>query len=202
VTKRAFSILSWCAVLTLLVAIVASGLQPSGAAPIPKDAWNVEFVGSYDAPGSAYDVAVAGNFAYVAAVSAGLRIIDVSDPAAPFEAGFYDIPAYAEGVAVAGGYTYVADTDGGLFILRLTGEDAPMFVQFIHLAPIQPQLGLELVVGLARIVDENLQAVAGATVDLEWTLPVPYTVPQSKPANANGLAVSFMWGFWPGTYEL
>jgi len=43
---------------------------------------------------------------------------DVSDPEAPFEAGFYDTPGYAHGVAAAGGYAYVADGDGGLLILR------------------------------------------------------------------------------------
>ena len=49
-----------------------------------------------------------------------LRIIDVSDPAHPTEAGFYDTPGYAEGVAVSGNYVYVANEDGGLVILRFS----------------------------------------------------------------------------------
>ena len=40
---------------------------------------------------------------------AGLRIINVANPAAPDEVGFYDTPGYAYGVAVAGSYAYVAD---------------------------------------------------------------------------------------------
>ena len=150
---------------------------------------------------AAIGVAVAGGYAYVADYDAGLRIIDVWDPSDPFEAGFYNTPGDALGVAVAGGYAYVADNYGGLIILRFT-EPTPMFVQFIYLTPIEPLPGLELVLGLVRIVDENLDAVPGATVDLEWTLPGGYPVPQSKPTNSNGMAVTPMWGFWPGTYQL
>jgi len=40
-------------------------------------------VGGYDTSGSAYGVAVLGNYAYVADGSAGLQVIDVSNPANP-----------------------------------------------------------------------------------------------------------------------
>ncbi len=75
-------------------------------------------VGSYDTPGDAWGVAVAGAYAYVADGLMGLRIIDVSNPAALREVGFYDTPWSARGVAVAGDTAYVADGDGGLVILR------------------------------------------------------------------------------------
>ncbi len=52
---------------------------------------------------------MAGTYAYVADDTAGLRVVDVSNPAAPFEVGFYDTPGSAQGVAVAGAYAYVAD---------------------------------------------------------------------------------------------
>ena len=74
-------------------------------------------VGSYDTPGLAQGVAVAGSYAYVADGDAGLRVIYVSTPAAPFEVGSYDTPGYAWGVAVAGAYAYVADWDAGLEVL-------------------------------------------------------------------------------------
>ncbi|MFN3929222.1 MAG: carboxypeptidase regulatory-like domain-containing protein, partial [Thermoflexus sp.] len=72
-------------------------------------------------PGVVADVAVAGSYAYVADREGGLRIVDVSDPAAPREVGFYDTPGYAGDVAVVGSYAYVADGEGGLVILRFTG---------------------------------------------------------------------------------
>jgi DNA-binding beta-propeller fold protein YncE len=57
------------------------------------------------------DVAVAGDYAYVADLGAGLRVVDVSDPANPTEVRYYDTPGYANDVAVApaGDYVYVAD---------------------------------------------------------------------------------------------
>ena len=78
-------------------------------------------VGFCETRGLAYDVAVAGRYAYVAD-GIGLRVIDVSDPASPVEAGYYDTPGEANGVAVAGGYAYIADGGGGLFIVRYKGR--------------------------------------------------------------------------------
>jgi hypothetical protein len=71
----------------------------------------------YDTPGSAQGVALAGNYAYVAAGSGGLRIVDISDLAGPSETGYYDTPGSAQDVALAGDYAYVADASGGLVIL-------------------------------------------------------------------------------------
>ena len=67
------------------------------------------FWGSLDALGNAWDVVVAGGYAYVAASEEGLRVIDVSTPSAPGEVGFVDTPDLALGVAVSGGFAYVAD---------------------------------------------------------------------------------------------
>ena len=64
------------------------------------------------------DVAVSGTLAYVADGDGGLRVIDVSNSAAPHEVGYYDTPGWAEGVAVSGTLVYVADGGGGLAILR------------------------------------------------------------------------------------
>ena len=72
-----------------------------------------------------YDVAVSGNYAYVAGGDGGLRIIDISNPAAPTEAGFYDTPGDARGVAVAGNYAYVADGKGGLRMIDISNPAAP-----------------------------------------------------------------------------
>lgn len=53
-----------------------------------------------------------GDYAYVADGPAGLRIMDVSDPANPVEVGFYDTPEIgAASVVVVGDYAYT--TDGG-----------------------------------------------------------------------------------------
>jgi hypothetical protein len=51
----------------------------------------------------------AGGYAYVAAGDAGLRVVDVSTPAAPVEVSSSATPGKALAVAIAGEYAYVAD---------------------------------------------------------------------------------------------
>lgn len=85
-------------------------------------------IGFYGTPDAALDVAVVGSIAYIAETFSeddnplergGLRIVDVSDPAAPKEIISYDALEFANDVAVAGDYAYVADGADGLVILRL-----------------------------------------------------------------------------------
>lgn len=78
---------------------------------------NPQRVGSYDTSGSAYGVAMNGNWIYVADGNSGLQVIDVSDPANPPRVGRYDTKGTAMSVAVSGNYAYVADDDWGLMIL-------------------------------------------------------------------------------------
>ena len=76
-------------------------------------------------PGIVWDISISGSYAYVAAESGGLRIINISNPAAPTEAGFYDTPGYAYGVAISGSYAYVADSGSGLQIINITNPAIP-----------------------------------------------------------------------------
>jgi len=86
-----------------------------------QDSLNCRLVGHCNTPDYAYDVAVAGSYAYVADGVAGLRVIDVSDPANPQERGYCHTADYALGVAVAGNYAYVADEAAGLQIIQFYG---------------------------------------------------------------------------------
>jgi hypothetical protein len=70
-------------------------------------------------------VAVSGNFAYVADGWTGLRIINVSNPQSPFEAGYYDTPGRAWSVAVSGNFAYVADDYDGLRIINVSNPQSP-----------------------------------------------------------------------------
>jgi hypothetical protein len=93
-------------------------------------------VGSYDTPGKAWDVVVAsgpgGTLAYVAdldvsGVNNGLRIIDVSDPAAPTQVGSYSAggACWTWGVAVVDNYAYIANFGCGLRIVDVSDPTAP-----------------------------------------------------------------------------
>lgn len=66
--------------------------------------------------------------AYVAAQGAGLRIVDVTNPAVPIEVGFYHTPGDAIDVAVANGLAYVAAFEGGLRIIDVSQPATPIEV--------------------------------------------------------------------------
>ena len=87
-------------------------------------------VSNYDTPGYAFGVKVVGTLAYVADHSSGLRILDVSNPAAPVEVGSYATPGYAFDVEVVGSLAYVADDDYGLRVIDVSGPAAPTEVGY------------------------------------------------------------------------
>ncbi|MFB3909771.1 MAG: hypothetical protein ACE15D_15350 [Candidatus Eisenbacteria bacterium] len=66
----------------------------------------LHLLGGVDAPGSAYRLAVAGSYAYLACAPDGFTIVDVSDPQDPHVMSSSDIPC--GDVAVSGRYAYVA----------------------------------------------------------------------------------------------
>lgn len=70
-------------------------------------------------------IAVQGNFAYVAAGSAGLQIFDISSLPAPVIVGSLDTPGNAGDVYVQGIYAYVADEIGGIRIVNISDPSKP-----------------------------------------------------------------------------
>jgi hypothetical protein len=89
----------------------------------------------YRPPGSARSVFVTGEYAYVADGSAGLRIVDVSDPTRPREIGG-TAPMPAATVHVSGDYAYVGvDRRGtadysGVHVFDVSNPGAPVEVSF------------------------------------------------------------------------
>lgn len=84
--------------------------------------------GSINTPGTAYDVAIAGDYAYIADWTNGLVIIDISNTAGPITEGTCNTPGSAFGVAVAGDYAYVADQSEGLQIIDISNPASPAIV--------------------------------------------------------------------------
>jgi len=76
-------------------------------------------------PGFANNVDVSGNFAYVAAGSAGLQVVDVTDRRAPHIVGALDTPGNANDVRVVGNRAYIADGLAGLRIIDVTNPVTP-----------------------------------------------------------------------------
>jgi hypothetical protein len=74
------------------------------------------------------DVAVADGCVYLAAGTAGLRVIDVSDPLVPVEIGTYGTPGRADNLTIAGSLAFIVD--GDLRILDMSNPAAPAEVGF------------------------------------------------------------------------
>ena len=73
---------------------------------------------------------MADEYAYLVDGSAGLRVVDVSDPEHPVKVGFYDSPGFARGLTVAGEYVYVADESAGLRVVDVSDWQNPVEVGF------------------------------------------------------------------------
>jgi len=81
---------------------------------------------NYDTPGSAYDVAVSGNYAYVADYSS-LQVINISNPIAPQFSGSYAQPiGYVTNLVVSSTYAYLGiDQYSGLKIIDVSNPALP-----------------------------------------------------------------------------
>lgn len=104
----------------------------NASAPDALKVWNISnlgaisLTGSFASPGGAvpHQVSVVGKYAYVAWLTDGLRVLDISNPAAPRSVGWYD-PEPGSGGAFVGGYSvfatsgniYLSHTSGGLYTI-------------------------------------------------------------------------------------
>ncbi len=88
-----------------------------------------QLLGSVTLPELVDGIAAAGSHAYVANGTSGLRVIDVSNPAAPVEVGVSDVTEEgAMDVAVAGSHAYVAYGSLGLRVIDVSEPSLPVVV--------------------------------------------------------------------------
>ena len=110
--------------IVLLLAVVTVGNENVSA---ENETINARYKGGYHEPNDALNVAVAGDYAYVADWR-GLIILDVSDKTDPKMVGNCTAADRAKGVAVAGDYAYVAADDNGLVIVDVSDKTDPVVV--------------------------------------------------------------------------
>ncbi|WP_347986704.1 Ig-like domain-containing protein [Methylomonas sp. AM2-LC] len=79
-------------------------------------------------PGYANNVDISGDYAYVAAGSAGLQVVNVSDHSHPAIVGSIDTAGTALDVRVVGTVAYVADGTDGLQIFDVTKPSSPVLI--------------------------------------------------------------------------
>jgi hypothetical protein len=83
--------------------------------------------GSYNGSGFAHNIALKGDYAYLAADSGGLRVLDISDPASPSYVTTYSSPD-AEYVFIDGDYAYLGQCNSGLAVLDISNPASPELV--------------------------------------------------------------------------
>ena len=106
----------------------------------PVDPLQVSYLDFGGIPNFSNGVEVVGNYAYVAATAAGLKIVDISDPANPTIAGTYPTPDHwARQVKIIGNYAYLLSSFGppSLFeVVDITEPTNPVFVGSIALSKV------------------------------------------------------------------
>ena len=101
---------------------------------------------------------MSGNYAYVADLDHGLRIINISNPANPFEAGFFNpsgLGDWAYTVKVAGSYVYVGGSDG-LRSINVSNPAQPTLADFFEILGGSSYKGVALAGNYAYVADGNL----------------------------------------------
>lgn len=79
-------------------------------------------------PGFANNVDVSGGFAYVAAGSTGLQVVNVANRFSPVVVGALDTPGNANDVRIVGNIAYVADGASGLQIINVATPQLPVLL--------------------------------------------------------------------------
>ncbi|MBI2427407.1 MAG: T9SS type A sorting domain-containing protein [Ignavibacteriales bacterium] len=96
----------------------------------PSSPTTSSFLAAVAAPsGSAYLPFYANGKVYVAYGTAGLRIIDVSNPSSPVLLGTADLGGDSREVVVSGNYAYVAARDSGVYIVDVSNPASPVKVK-------------------------------------------------------------------------
>lgn len=85
-------------------------------------------LGSVAIPGFANKVDVSGAYAFVAAGSAGLQVVDISNKSNPQIVAALDTPGTALDIRVVGSFAYVADGENGLQIISIANALAPVLI--------------------------------------------------------------------------
>ena len=108
-------------------------------------------------PGFANNVDVSGDFAYVAAGSTGLQVVDVSDRSTPVVIGSVDTPGNANDVRVVDSTAFIADGSSGLQVVDVSDPANPTIIGAVD----TPGVAWDVV------VDGNLAYVADGASGLQ-----------------------------------
>ena len=102
-------------------------IRKNGLAASPQ--W-VE-ISRYDTPGVVRDLEINGDFLFVADDGGALRVVDVSNPAEPFETSKVDLPPFVRAVSLEGERAYLATGWNGMVIIDIGEPDNPRIINTV-----------------------------------------------------------------------
>ena len=103
-----------------------SSLSLAGPLTVSSDSFLMANVGHTNNGSSARNVAVVGNYAYLANLEDGIRVYNVSDPANPLNVRHVVTNPRAVDIAVSGNYLYLANRQDGLRIYSISDPSNPI----------------------------------------------------------------------------
>lgn len=146
-----------------------------------------EALGFVLVPGRAENVDVRGDYAFVAAGSAGLQVVDAAIPTQPRIVGSLATPGNAQDVKVVGNLAFVAAGDAGLQVVDVSNPHQPALIGSVD----TPSFARDVVVrgNLAYIAD-----AAGGLQIASIVAPALPTLVGALPGEANGVDVNVLLG--------
>lgn len=94
-----------------------------------NDPGNPAVINKVSTPGSTLDIVLQDNYAFIASDEYGLTIVDISDPASPFETGRFDDGMMSVfGVDVSGDFAYLSSPSYGIIIVDISHKYNPFEV--------------------------------------------------------------------------
>ncbi|MBN1165024.1 MAG: T9SS type A sorting domain-containing protein [Candidatus Krumholzibacteriota bacterium] len=98
-----------------------------------SDPLNPDHLGKVEVPELFIDIALYGDYAYLADGESGLMVVDISNPYNPALVGSCDTPGSAIGVAVSGNYAYVTADSSGLRVIDVSIPSGPIEVGVLNI---------------------------------------------------------------------
>ena len=87
--------------------------------------WGLYLKGSLVTAGRPHDLVISGDYAYLGDWTAGLTVVDISDPRWPQQVYNYDTPGLANSVFLHDTLALVADWSQGIAIFDISDPAAP-----------------------------------------------------------------------------
>ncbi|HEV7766059.1 MAG TPA: carboxypeptidase regulatory-like domain-containing protein [Thermoanaerobaculia bacterium] len=132
--------------------------------PVRVEAFTAQPLASIAIPGYANNVKVNGGYAFVAAGSGGLRVVDVRTPASPSLVAGLPLPGEAIDLRIRDGHVFLAAGTAGMHIIDVHVPNAPVLVATVAIPGVAQDIWLEDSFAYVAAGQEGLQIVDISTL--------------------------------------